>query len=196
MSDFPGYKPKHYGSKGGHIDKHLKLIDEKFGEIDEQLGDGADGAVIIKKMTATQTSISTTLTKVTELQTAIKPNSFYTFDCFVIFKSAATVTGINLAYTSTAAGGLVCAQIDKPFSTAPATPPYSKIYPVFTSNNNSGGVTTPSVEYANYNFTARISGNIATSSSGGDFGISFASEDGREAVTLQIGSNLILTKVR
>ncbi len=34
MGDYPGYKPKHYDNKGGHIEKHLRKIDEKFGEID------------------------------------------------------------------------------------------------------------------------------------------------------------------
>lgn len=54
MSDYPGYKPKHYDDDGGHIDKHLKKIDEKFEEIDEKLeggGQSSGGGVVYKQDT-------------------------------------------------------------------------------------------------------------------------------------------------
>jgi hypothetical protein len=150
-------------------------------------------AATVDKLTSTQQSTATGLTNVTQLVEPMVANGVYTVDCFVTFQSAATTTGLNLGFTSPT--GTVCQlQVTVPIVSTAAASALQITFPN-SATTNTGNVLGTGVTAPNSNHTARISGIVTCGSTPGNFQIQFASEVGSSAVTLQIGSSLIMQRI-
>lgn len=145
-------------------------------------------------MTATQASTTTTLASVTQLALAMVANGVYRIDCFVTFQSAATTTGLNIG-VSTPAGCRNMVEIVVPITSAAAATQLRIIYPSAAVATNAGNVLGTGVSATATNHTARISGLIRNGGTAGTCQIQFATEVANSAVTLQAGSELLLTRI-
>ena len=145
-------------------------------------------------LTATQASTSTTLANITQLVLPVVANGLYRIDCFVTFQSAATTTGLNLGLT-TPSGSRNMVEIVVPITSTAAASQLRTIFPNAAVATNLGNVIGTGVTAINSNHTAMISGLIAVGSTAGNCQITFATEVASSAITLQIGSRLLLTRV-
>lgn len=150
-------------------------------------------AASVDKLTSTQQSTVTGLANVTQLVEAMVANGVYTVDCFVTFQSAATTTGLNLGFTSPT-GSICQLQVTVPIVSTAAASALQIIFPN-SATTNTGNVLGTGVTAINSNHTARISGIVTCGSTPGNFQIQFASEVNASAVTLQIGSSLIMQRI-
>lgn len=150
-------------------------------------------APIIAKMTSTQQSTATALANVTQLAAALVANGVYWVECFVTFQSAATTTGLNLGFTSPA-GCRPMVEVVVPITSTAVASQLRTTFPNAAATT-SGNVLGTGVTAINSDHTARISGLIANGSTAGNFQIQFATEVNASAVTLQIGSNLIVQRL-
>lgn len=150
-------------------------------------------AATVDKLTTTQASSVTTLGDVTQLVGALAANAVYTVDCFVTFRSAATTTGLNLGFT--APSGAICMlEVVVPITSTAAATQLRTTFPN-AGSVNVGNVLGTGVTAINTDQTARISGIIACGSTAGNFQVRFASEVNASAVTLQIGSCLVMQRI-
>jgi hypothetical protein len=150
-------------------------------------------AASVDKLTGTQQSTVTALANVTQLVEPMVANGVYTVDCFVTFQSAATTTGLNLGFT--APTGAICQlEVVVPIVSTAAASALRVTFPNTTSTNT-GNVLGTGVTAINSNHTARISGIVTCGSTPGNFQIQFASEVNASAVTLQIGSSLVMQRI-
>jgi len=150
-------------------------------------------AASVDKLTSTQQSTVTGLANVTQLVEAMVANGVYTVDCFVTFQSAATTTGLNLGFTSPT-GSICQLEVVVPITSTAAASQLRTTFPN-ASATNTGNVLGTGVTAINSNHTARISGIVTCGSTPGNFQIQFASEVNASAVTLQIGSSLIMQRI-
>ena len=151
------------------------------------------GAPQVVSLTSTQASTSVTLANVTALVVSLAANAIYEVDCYVTFQSAATTTGLNLGFTSPT-GCIPMVEVVVPIvSTAGATS-LRLTFPNAASIT-SGNVVGTGVTAINSNHTARIGGIIKNGSTAGNFQVQFATEVAASAVTLQIGSTMVLTRL-
>jgi hypothetical protein len=150
-------------------------------------------AATVDKLTSTQQSTVTGLANVTQLVEAMVANGVYRVDCFVTFQSAATTTGLNLGFTSPA-GSICQLEVVVPITSTAAASQLRTTFPNAAATNT-GNVLGTGVTAINSNHTARISGVVTCGSTPGNFQIQFASEVGASAVTLQIGSSLIMQRI-
>lgn len=158
-------------------------------------GSGAAGffAATVDKLTGTQASSVLALADVTQLVEAMVANGVYTVDCFVTFRSAATTTGLNLGFTSPA--GTICElEVVVPITSTAAATQLRTIFPN-SAATNTGNVLGTGVTTINNNQTARISGIVHCGATPGDFQVRFASEVNGSAITLQIGSSLVMQRI-
>ena len=150
-------------------------------------------AATVDKLTTTQASSVTTLGDVTQLVEALVANAVYRVDCFVTFRSAATTTGLNLGFT--APSGAICQlEVVVPITSTAAATQLRTTFPT-AGSVNVGNVLGTGVTATNTDQTARISGIIACGSTAGNFQVRFASEVNASAVTLQIGSSLVMQRI-
>lgn len=155
---------------------------------------GATGETAqVASMTATQQSTSTALANVTELALAMEANATYEVDCFVTFQSAATTTGLNLGFT-TPTGCRPMVEVVIPITSTGASSQLRTIFPT-AATTTSGNVLSTGVSAINSNHTARISGTVKNGATAGNFQVQFATEATASAITLQIGSTLVLTRI-
>lgn len=150
-------------------------------------------AAVIKRMTATQASSSTTPANITELFAAMEANAVYEVEAFVTFQSAATTTGLGLGFTSPT-GCRPQLEITVPITSTAAASQFRTIFPNATALE-SGEVLSTGVTAINSNHTAHVRGVIANGANAGNFQLRFRSEVASSAITLQIGSTLILRKI-
>jgi hypothetical protein len=150
-------------------------------------------AATVDKLTSTQQSTVTGLANVTQLVEAMVANGVYRVDCFVTFQSAATTTGLNLGFTSPT-GSICQLEVVVPITSTAAASQLRTTFPNVAATNT-GNVLGTGVTAINSNHTARISGVVTCGSTPGNFQIQFASEVGASAVTLQIGSSLIMQRI-
>lgn len=150
-------------------------------------------AATVDKLTSTQASSSTTLGNVTQLVEAMVANGVYTVDCFVTFQSAATTTGLNLGFTSPS-GSICQLEVVVPITSTAAASQLRTIFPNAAATNT-GNVIGTGVTAINSNHTARISGIVTCGATPGNFQVQFASEVNASAVTLQIGSSLVMQRI-
>lgn len=150
-------------------------------------------AATVDKLTSTQASSSTTLGNVTQLVEAMVANGVYTVNCFVTFQSAATTTGLNLGFTSPS-GSICQLEVVVPITSTAAASQLRTIFPNAASTNT-GNVIGTGVTAINSNHTARISGIVTCGATPGNFQVQFASEVNASAVTLQIGSSLVMQRI-
>jgi len=150
-------------------------------------------AATVDKLTSTQQSTSTALANVTQLVEPMVANGVYRVDCFVTFRSAATTTGLNLGFTSPA--GTVCElEVVVPITSTAAATQLRTTFPN-SAATNTGNVLGTGVTTINNNQTARISGIVHCGATPGDFQVQFASEVNASAITLQIGSTLVMQRI-
>ena len=154
---------------------------------------GTIGSSQVLSLTSTQQSTATTLANVTQLVGTLAASSTYLVDCFVIFQSAATTTGLTLGFTSPT-GCRPMVEIVVPIVSTAAASALRTTFPNAASTT-SGNVLGSGVTAINSNHTARISGIIVNGTTAGNFQIQFATEVNASAVTLQIGSTMQLTKI-
>ncbi len=147
----------------------------------------------IKRLTATQQSTVTALANVTSLVSALAANATYRVTAFVTFQSAATTTGLNLGFTSPA-GSTNQLQATVPLTSTAAATQLRKTFPN-AAESVSGSVIGTGVTAINSNHTASILGVITTGATAGNFQVTFASEIAGSAITLQIGSSLIVERI-
>lgn len=150
-------------------------------------------AATVDKLTSTQASSSTTLGNVTQLVEAMVANGVYTVDCFVTFQSAATTTGLNLGFTSPS-GSICQLEVVVPIVSTAAASALRITFPNAAATNT-GNVIGTGVTAINSNHTARISGIVTCGATPGNFQVQFASEVNASAVTLQIGSSLVMQRI-
>lgn len=150
-------------------------------------------AATVDKLTSTQASSSTTLGNVTQLVEAMVANGVYTVNCFVTFQSAATTTGLNLGFTSPS-GSICQLEVVVPITSTAAASQLRTTFPNAAATNT-GNVLGTGVTAINSNHTARISGIVTCGATPGDFQVRFASEVNASAVTLQIGSSLVMQRI-
>lgn len=150
-------------------------------------------AATVDKLTSTQASSALALANVTQLVEAMVANGVYTVDCFVTFQSAATTTGLNLGFTSPT--GAICQlEVVVPITSTAAATQLRTTFPNATSTNT-GSVLGTGVTAINSNHTARISGIVTCGATPGNFQVQFASEVNASAITLQIGSSLVMQRI-
>ena len=150
-------------------------------------------AATVDKLTTTQASSVTVLASVTQLVETMVANAVYRVDCYVTFRSAATTTGLNLGFT--APSGAICQlAVVVPITSTAAATQLRTTFPN-AGSTNVGNVLGTGVTAINTDQTARISGIIACGSTAGDFQVRFASEVNASAVTLQIGSSLVMQRI-
>lgn len=151
-------------------------------------------AATVDELTGTQASSVTGLANVTQLVEPMVANGVYKVDCFVTFRSAATTTGLNLGFTSPT--GTICQlEVVVPITSTAAASQLRTIFPNAATATNVGNVLGTGVTAINSNHTARISGTVHCGSTPGDFQIQFASEVNASAITLQIGSSLVMQRI-
>jgi hypothetical protein len=147
----------------------------------------------VDELTGTQQSTSTALANVTQLVEPMVANGVYRVDCFVTFRSAATTTGLNLGFTSPA--GTICQlEVVVPITSTAAATQLRTSFPN-SAATNTGNVLGTGVTTINNNQTARISGIVHCGATPGDFQVQFASEVNASAITLQIGSSLVMQRI-
>jgi hypothetical protein len=150
-------------------------------------------AATVDELTGTQQSTSTALANVTQLVEPMVANGVYRVDCFVTFRSAATTTGLNLGFTSPA--GTICQlEVVVPITSTAAATQLRTTFPN-SAATNTGNVLGTGVTTINNNQTARISGIVHCGATPGNFQVRFASEVNASAITLQIGSSLVMQRI-
>lgn len=150
-------------------------------------------AATVNKLTSTQQSTVTALGPVTQLVEAMVAGGVYRVDCFVTFRSAATTTGLNLGFT-TPAGSECQLEVVVPITSTAAASQLRTTFPNAAATVT-GNVLGTGVTATNSNHTARISGIVTCGATPGNFQVQFASEVNASAVTLQIGSCLIMQRI-
>jgi hypothetical protein len=147
----------------------------------------------IRKLTATQASSSIVLANITGLASALVANGVYRVTAFITFQSAATTTGLNLGYTAPA-GSVVQLDVSVPIANTAANTHLRKQFPN-AAESVSGSVLGTGVTAINNNHTAKVEGLIFVGTNPGNFQLQFASEVALSAVTLQVGSSLVIQRV-
>ena len=150
-------------------------------------------AATIDKLTGTQASSVLALANVTQLVEPMVANGVYRVDCFVTFQSAATTTGLNLGFT-TPAGSDCRLEVVVPITSTAAASQLRTTFPNAAATVT-GNVLGTGVTAQNSNHTARISGFVTCGATPGNFQVQFASEVNASAITLQIGSTLVMQRI-
>lgn len=173
---------------------YTKHSDGTVKEIAASVGGGSsDPAPVIARLTATQASTVVALANITPLVVPMDANGVYECVAFVTFRSAATTTGLNLGFTSPVGCSPMLEVVVPVASTANATA--LRVFFPNAAATVTGNVLGTGVTAINANQTARISGLIINGATAGNFQLTFATEIAGSAITLQIGSTLMLTKV-
>ena len=157
-------------------------------------GDLVVSKTAIAKLTATQTSTSTTLANITSLVLPMEANGVYQIQAFITFQSATTLTGLNLGI-NTPSGCTNMVQITVPITSTAAASQLRTTFPNAEIATNLGNVKGTGVTAKDSNHTASIIGIIRNGATAGNCQLMFATEVDSNAITLQIGSEMHLTKV-
>jgi hypothetical protein len=160
------------------------------------IGGGGGYTPTILKVTTTQSTISTTMINVTELSTfSLDANSVYEFECYVIFQTVTTTTGIKLGYI-TPVNTITTTSIVVPITNSVSSTYFSATMPQ-GALTNSIEMTTTGYNSINSNFTGIIRGLIFTppNNPNGLLQIRFASEVNNSSVSVRPGSVLKIIKI-
>lgn len=147
----------------------------------------------ITRITSTQSSSIVTLGNITQLVSALAANSVYRVHAAITFQSAAATTGLNLGVMSPLNSRNEL-EISVPVVSASSSTALVKFTPN-TTLTVSDNVVGTGVTAINSNHTALIRGFIHTGITAGNFQLMFASEVAASAITLQVGSSLIVEKI-
>lgn len=165
-----------------------------LGSGDLVVSGGGGSTTAIAKLTATQASTSTTLANITSLVLPMEANGVYQIQAFITFKSAATTTGLNLGI-NTPSGCRNMIEVTVPITSTAAATQLRTTFPNAAIATNSGNVLGTGVTAINSDHTASIVGIIRNGATAGNCQLTFATEVASSAITLQIGSEMHLTKV-
>lgn len=150
-------------------------------------------SAIVAEMAANQAFTATALADITELVASVQANSLYMIEAYVTFQSAATTTGLNLGVIGPSDSRFM-GEIVVPLTSTAAATQLRTVFPNAAGAVNRGNVLGTGVTAANSNHTAFVRGILKTTSAG-TLQLQAASEVASSAVTLQLGSTLMLTKV-
>jgi hypothetical protein len=125
---------------------------------------------------------TTTLADVTDLAVPVQANFAFWFSALIIFRSAATTTGLTLAATGPASPDNFVMAIRIADSLTSFATGMTRAYDV--------GVTSTGVDTANVDCIAVLEGLFRNGVNPGLFQVRFASEVGASAVTVKLGSTL------
>lgn len=148
---------------------------------------------VIAKMTGTQASSSTSLSNITALVCALEANATYEVTAYVKFQSAATTTGLNLGFT-VPTGATPFLEVEVPIVNTAAASALKLNHPA-AGSTTAGNVTGTGTTAINSDHTATIKGVVSMGGTAGNLQLQFASEVGSSAVTLQVGSILVVKRV-
>jgi hypothetical protein len=158
---------------------------QAFGKIQGQINQiNADAAVWteLNNTTVINNSSSTTLSNISELAFNVTNGKQYYFEMNILFRSAASATGIALTLTNTTAAGTISAQVNIPIALDGTAGLFSGWVTSF------GDVVTGSaVPAATTDFVAKIAGCFVCTTSG-TITPQFRSEVNASQVTVQAGS--------
>lgn len=143
-------------------------------------GTGGGGGTTVVTKTADQAHTTTTLANVTELVVPAAANAVMGFRFAVMFRTAATTTGIRLAIAGPA-GATVAYRAQIPSSATADT--------VQHVNTLSGGTATTAVAAANTDYVAVLEGVLTVGATAGNLQLQVASEVAASAVTVRKGSH-------
>lgn len=141
-------------------------------------------------LSTTQANSTTTLADITGLTQDLVANKIYRVTAYITFQSLATTTGIELGF-SAPSGSRPMLTITVPIVSTDTSSALSKNFPVDNSTIT-GTVKGTGVTQVNSNHTATVTGIILAGDTGGTFKLRFASEVAGSAITLQIGSTLLI----
>ncbi len=142
---------------------------------------------------STQQSTSVTLADITGLSHTLTANKTYKVTAYVTFQSAATTTGLNLGFVGPS-GSNPMVTITVPLASTDASSSLRKSFPV-AGSTTSGNVLGTGVTAINSNHTAVVEGIVLAGSTGGVFKLQFATEVAASAITLQIGSTMVIEEI-
>ena len=180
------------GTHEAASDPHPQYLTQAEGDTRYAAAGAGGSPKIIKKLTATQANSTVTPADITQLVTALEANSVYRIECFITFQAAATTTGLALGFTSVA-GTKNQIEVVVPLSSGAIANAVRKTFPNATETVT-GEVLGTGVTAVNSDHTARMSGLIHTTSAG-NWTPRFRSEVAGSAVTLQVGSSIVLEKI-
>jgi hypothetical protein len=129
---------------------------------------------------------------ITELAVAMDANCIYEVDCWVMFSSAATTTGLGLGFTAPT-GALCLLECDVSLGTAITS--QRTIHPFAAASGNTGMNVGTAVAAAGSVYTARLHGIVRMGPTAGNFVPQFRSEIAASAITLQIGSTIVVKRL-
>lgn len=141
----------------------------------------------VQSLTATQANSTVTPANISELVVAMEANCIYEVDCWVMFTSAATTTGLGLGFTAPT-DALCFLESDVPLGTNITS--RRMIHPWAAASGNTGMNIGTAVAVAGSVYTARLHGIVRMGATAGNFAPQFQSEVAASAVTLQIGSTI------
>ena len=136
------------------------------------------------KKTADQSSTSTTLADVTDLSFSAAANTDYAFEFFVVFQSAATTTGIELAVNGPSGSAFTYVARPQVTNTGNGTDNFQE--QTFVAAD--GTITTASIDTANTRRVALISGAVSVGANSGTVTLRFGSKVSSSSVTIKKGS--------
>jgi len=173
---------------------YTKHSDGSIKEIAASQGGGSGFTPAVISLTATQASTVVALADITGFTATLAANSVYECTAFITFRSAATTTGINLGFSSVA-GSIPMLEITVPLTSTAVASQLRKIFPN-AAESTTGNVLGTGVTAINSNHTAKVHGIITTGANSGSFTLRFATEVAASAITLQIGSTLVLKQIK
>jgi len=150
-------------------------------------------AAVVYKLTGTQASTSVTLVDVTQLVASVAANGVYEVEASITFQSAATTTGAAIGFTSPA-GSNPRLRVEVPVASGGVSTALVTNFPAAASTT-AGSVIGTGVTAINSNHTATVRGTLIVGATAGNFAIQFATEVAASAITLQIGSTLVLRRI-
>lgn len=171
----------------------------KYGALTNQWiqisGPDAVGAVQRVVTTATQYSNSQTYADITGLSITLAANAIYNVDSYVVWQSAALENGMGLQFISpNGAVGYFYLAVPIATNTTAASNILSNYFPMI-GFTNSGNVLGTSCNPANSNHTSICRGHLVMGATAGAFKLMFRSETTLNGVTIQPGSQIIVTRV-
>jgi hypothetical protein len=143
-------------------------------------------------MTATQAFSVTGAANVTELVLPIEAGARYYLDAYITYLSAATTTGLGLGFVGSASSRFM-SEIFIPLTTSGSATGLSMVIPN-SAVVNSGASVSSGVGSIALPQTAIIRGILVVGATGGTIQLVASSEVAASAVTLQIGSELVIQR--
>ncbi len=142
------------------------------------------------RKTADQSTTSTTVSNVSGMAFSLRANTEYKYECDVVFRTAATTTGIGLGFSVPSGFSMLSYTANIPVA-ADGT---GGIMSGWGTANNDMIIGT-GVQAANTDYSARVYGTVRTGGTAGNLQLRFRSEIGSSSVTVRTGSSCQITQI-